>query len=88
MNLPQQLEQARQLSELWAAMIDGHLPTQRQFLIWLTIYDPAIVEKGIQRCAIWANKPKDRVLADDEYVRYASGVMANAKREAQGVARG
>ena len=30
-------------------MIDGHVPTQRQFLIWLVMYNPAVIEKAIQR---------------------------------------
>jgi hypothetical protein len=79
MNLTQQLEQSKQLSELWTALIDGHVPTQRQFLIWLSMYDVPIVEKGVLRCAIWSSKNPGK--ADEDHVRYASGVMANTKRD-------
>jgi hypothetical protein len=82
MNLTQQLEQSKQLSELWTVLIDGHVPTQRQFLIWLSMFDLSIVEKGVQRTAIWSNRNPGKT--DDDHVRYASGVMAQTKRDANG----
>lgn len=78
----EQINQAKQLSEMWTAFVDGHLPTQRQFLVWLTMYDRTIIEKAIQRMGVWSQRFPGK--PDDEYVRYASGIMAGEKRKITG----
>jgi hypothetical protein len=91
------IQQSKPLIELWKALVGDEkdfVPTQRQFLIWLSMYDVATVEKGISRTAVWQESTQDlgkaisRTISD--YVRYASSVMATAKRDAaaKAVSRG
>jgi len=81
MNLTQQLaEQSQQLRELWTALVGQHLPTEQQFRIWLSMFDAATVKKAVERTAIWSMKTPGKTIED--HIRYASGVMANSKRDA------
>jgi hypothetical protein len=80
-------QQSQPLIELWKALVGGvdFVPSQRQFLIWLSMYDVATVEKGISRTAVWSERNERKTLLD--HIRYASGVMSTTKRDAA-VSRG
>jgi len=61
-------------------------PDQGQFMIWLNMHDLATVEKGITVAGAWTRRNKYKPLS--EIIRYASGVMAQTKRDQLGVGRG
>jgi len=82
MNLSSKQESAKQLKSYWEALIGQHIPTERQFLLWSVMYDQPVIERGIERVAVWYSKQRNirqTTIHSDELVRYASGVMKAVK---------
>ena len=76
------------MSLVWDALMDESipLPSDRQFLLWLTLFDRETVERGISVAAakVMTVSQKGRQMASDEVLRYASGVMRNVKLKQEG----
>lgn len=90
------IEEARQyakaLTELWEVLIGQPVPSERQFVMWLTRYGFEIVEEAIHATAAWLSKMRQALEAIEnptpeeiaqhtkgklDLIKYASKVMSN-----------
>jgi hypothetical protein len=77
--------QASCLRAYWKSLIDEYLPTESQFHRWLASYIPEVVEFGIVRTSIKANKLRaTKPMEPDFLLRYASACMRNKLAELRG----
>src|SRR5690349_6130369 len=81
-NMKEMVDKATTYREFWKLMFppECEIPSERQFLIWVSTFTDAVVERGIQRTAL---KYVKGGLSADQVGRYASGVMRNTSTEQQ-----
>lgn len=72
------VNKAAEYAELWELLFPEEyaVPSQRQFLLWLSSFSEADVKRAIQRTA---TKVEMGGLAVADVLRYASGTMRNLR---------
>ena len=82
MTLQEQTEAAKQLEELWTALMpDFPAPHRSQFLVWAGRDTLEVASVGINRAAAKRLSQRDTPMSLDSVVRYASGVMRNVRAD-------
>jgi hypothetical protein len=81
------------LKEYWAAILpEEHRPADRQFFTWLDMYAFETIAEALQvvsaqlnrrEVAVENNEEETPLWGKAEIVKYASGVMAKKKRQAE-----
>ena len=83
MTLVEQRAQAKQLAEVWRALMpDLECPGESQFLIWAGRDTFDVIVAGLNRAAAKRLSVRDTKPMDlDAITRYASGVMRNVRND-------
>jgi len=85
LEIQRKAEELKALKMLWDTVLPAEQrPDDKQFNIWLNRYTFPMIVRGIQRCGEKFQVLRDRqnkIMDLDYMLRYASGVMAQIKRE-------
>jgi len=85
MTATQQIQDAEQLRQLWAALMpDSELPEAAQFVQWSGIFPHEVVLKGINRASSKRRKMQGTTnpMTLNDCVRYAASVMKHEANDA------